>query len=263
MKITHVSERDYLSIGEVLGLLQDEFPDITISKIRFLESQGLIDPERTASGYRKFYDGDIERLRLILRAQKDNYLPLKVIKDRLLFGADDVATEPDRVPESVAVNTDTSGAVANVVANAAAASAGPAPSPVATAPLVTGGLSLTAAELAEASGLTIAELADAERFGLLHPRMVGGVSYYDEAALVIARAAASFARHGIEARHLRMYRNAAEREVGLFEQVVLPLLKQRNPRSRAQAVETLEELARLGRELREALVHEQLRPFTE
>ncbi len=77
------ADRSHLSIGEVLSLLQGEFPDVTISKIRFLESQGLLDPERTPSGYRKFYDGDIDRLRWILRQQKDHYLPLKVIKDRL------------------------------------------------------------------------------------------------------------------------------------------------------------------------------------
>src|SRR5437764_13989189 len=81
-----VNERAYLSIGEVLSLLQDEFPDVTISKIRFLESQGLIDPERTPSGYRKFYDADIERLRFILHEQKEDFLPLKVIKDRLESG---------------------------------------------------------------------------------------------------------------------------------------------------------------------------------
>ena len=88
-----VTERPYFSIGEVLGLLLEEFPDVTISKIRFLESQGLIDPERTPSGYRKFYDGDIERLRFILREQKENYLPLKVIKERL-DGIDRHPAEP-------------------------------------------------------------------------------------------------------------------------------------------------------------------------
>ena len=81
-----MSERPYLSIGEVLGLLLEEFPDVTISKIRFLESQGLIDPERTPSGYRKFYDGDVERLRVILREQRQNFLPLRVIRDRLEKG---------------------------------------------------------------------------------------------------------------------------------------------------------------------------------
>ena len=87
-----MTERSHLSIGEVLNLLQDEFPDITISKIRFLESQGLLDPERTPSGYRKFYEEDIERLRWILRQQKENFLPLKVIKDRLASGQlDDIA----------------------------------------------------------------------------------------------------------------------------------------------------------------------------
>src|SRR4051794_23550288 len=97
-----MSDRPYLSIGEVLGLLLEEFPDITISKIRFLESQGLIDPERTPSGYRKFYDVDVERLRLILREQRENYLPLKVIKDRLdngeLAGTDHTPTGTIRLP---------------------------------------------------------------------------------------------------------------------------------------------------------------------
>src|SRR3954452_23656147 len=102
-----VAERAHLSIGEVLNLLQDEFPDITISKIRFLESQGLLDPERTPSGYRKFYEEDIERLRWILRQQKENFLPLKVIKDRLASGdLEDPAPGPSAPAAAVAVASD-------------------------------------------------------------------------------------------------------------------------------------------------------------
>jgi DNA-binding transcriptional MerR regulator len=310
-----MAERSHLSIGEVLSLLQDDFPDVTISKIRFLESQGLLDPERTPSGYRKFYEADIDRLRWILRQQRENFLPLKVIRDRL----DDadrkglvVPPEPDGGPgpggaetlpglaaESTAAGpvTDPAGDArapvepepAPVTAPAVAAPAtaapspGPAPStPAAAAPSprpsrpVPAGpsrspsgagspldpgpseVSLTLAELAEATGLDEAALGQLERFGLLSGQAVGADTYYDGDALVVARTAAGFLRYGIEARHLRMYKVAAEREAGFFEQVVMPLLKQRNPTARQQATDTLGDLAALGETLRAALLRASL-----
>ncbi|MGE0880534.1 MAG: MerR family transcriptional regulator [Acidimicrobiia bacterium] len=268
-----MSDRDYLSIGEVLGLLQDEFPDVTISKIRFLESQGLIDPERTASGYRKFYDIDIERLRWILRAQKDDYLPLKVIKDRLTGSNDDSVPPEASVAAGIASSEPASAPTS--------ASTIPDPQPIESSgetrlPIwmtqraeservvsASTSMSMTAEELANAAGLSVGALTELVRYGLLAGRTVGNTIYYDEEALVAARAAAGFARHGIEPRHLKMYRNAAEREAGLFEQVVLPLIKQRNPRARAEARESIDELARLGRDLREAMLRQQLRAYTD
>jgi DNA-binding transcriptional MerR regulator len=495
-----VEERSHLAIGEVLTLLREEFPDVTISKIRFLESQGLVDPERTPSGYRKFYDADVARLRWILLQQKENFLPLKVIKDRLgaldAAGQTDFATassggtagrgaarrasvgagtpggiasvapsgrepaqaslgldstavppgEPARshtgpengtaaraVPASVRAVTETARADADltgrrlarhetgeaegVTAERAdqsvdrapddqdrasarrsleraargpssptgpagrspaeqpppgarpAARAGslprsstgwplqptgsrgpsgggrsepgaaeggspagtdrppaeearageegrterptPAPAPPRGASVGTpvsgarseeatlsgsvyakrpvGGVlaalereraegrgasrpapaeessspeseTLTLVELAAAAGLDVAAVNQLQQFGLIVPSgAVGGTTYFDGLALEVARSAAAFGRHGVEARHLRAWRNSAEREVSLFEQVIMPLVRQRNPAARAQAEATLDELAALGADLRAALVRQALR----
>jgi len=259
-------DKGYLSIGEVLSLLQDEFPDITISKIRFLESQGLIDPERTASGYRKFYESDLDRLRFILREQKEHFLPLRVIKDRLDDGEIGAPPTPapspnhptQRVPVWMAeakAKQQLGGAVP-AAAGADTAGASPLLGPAS-------GASFTFDELAEAASLQPSELADVERFGLVQGRKVGQATYYDEDCLVVARLAAGFLRHGLEARHLRMYRNSAERESSLYEQVILPLVKQRNPQARAQANATLTELAHLGDRLRTAMLRQALKAYTE
>lgn len=255
-----MAERSHLSIGEVLALLREEFPDITISKIRFLESQGLLVPERTPSGYRKFYEEDVERLRWILRQQREHFLPLKVIKGRLSgpAGSGDGDGEGDGDELAVADyeagnGTEVSGPTAGGSAAGSAAGSG------SRRPSVSGGTSLTLEELASACGLTHGQVRDLERYGLLSSRDVGGTAYFDQAALAIAQLAGRFARHGVEARHLRMYKNAAERESGVFAQVVMPLIKQRNPRSRQQAGATLEELSGLGGDLRQALLGQALR----
>ena len=242
-----MEDRAYLSIGEVLTLLKEEFPDVTISKIRFLESQGLLDPERTPSGYRKFYATDVERLRWILRQQREHFLPLKVIKGRLRGGM----TEGDEDAQKLDL--------AQASAEAAIAATDEA------APLAvrTSGASLTLTELAVASGLEEDDLRDLERFGLLVGRRVGSAVYYDEEALSVAGMAAGFMKYGVEARHLRMYKTAADREAGFLEQVVMPMLKQRNPQARRQATESLAELARLGQGLRQALLRQALAQYFE
>jgi len=301
------------SIGEVLALLQSDYPDITISKIRFLESQGLLNPERTPSGYRKFHDEDIERLRWILTQQRDHFLPLKVIKDRLAAG--DFADGPpegvlpfERSSEAseIASGTSTSEDAGNsgiptsakedsgakdgrVHASTSRTSAvtslleGPTTTPRAPrggkrhptghkkgdptprkgsedeigAPEV----ALTRKELCEQSGLGESEVADLEKFGLLSRRSMGHVEFYDEEALVVARLAGGFGRFGIEPRHLRMYKVSAEREAGLFEQLITPLLKQRRAAAREEAVEMLEELAELADDLRAVMVRASLRDY--
>ena len=275
-------ERSYLSIGEVLSLLQPEFPDLTISKIRFLESQGLLDPERTPSGYRKFYDQDIERLRWILRQQREQYLPLKVIKGRLTGGPedDDVVHHTDvavAVAEhEVEHHTTPRELEAEPRRNSGAeppvrdVEAAPAPAPAAPDiddvpnPLQAGrsGVHLTMAELSEATGLAPDDITELQRFGLLAGKAVGGTAFYDEEALIVAKLAAGFMRHGVEARHLRMYKTAAEREAGFFEQLVMPMLKQRNPRSRKQAMDTLVELGKLGHAMRAAMLRQALKSHT-
>ena len=245
-----MATRPYLSIGEVLTLLKDEFPDVTISKIRFLESQGLLDPERTPSGYRKFYETDVERLRWILRQQREHFLPLKVIKGRLAGAVpepdgDAVAPEEPARPREPAVRRPR-------------VDAGRDGDPLATG---VSGANLTFGELASASGLEVDDLHELERYGSLAGRSVGGSVYYDEDALVVANLAAGFMKFGVEARHLRMYRNAGEREASFFEQVVMPMLKQRNPEAHTQAIATLGELARLGQALRAAMLRQALHEY--
>lgn len=271
-----MAERPYLSIGEVLALLLEEFPDVTISKIRFLESQGLIDPERTPSGYRKFYDVDVERLRVILREQRENFLPLRVIRDRLETGQledtgsggiprgirnvvvidDDAVDDPDHDPapdSSPAIDT---GSGRHPSARAKVPDAPPPPPAAAAAPVDRG--RLTAAELCTRTGITQKQLLELESFGLLAKRGVGAASSFDDDDVRIVSAAARFLSRGIEARHLRGWKQSADREVSLFEQLVTPLLRQRNPEARQHADELLVELAAAGSELRSALLADAL-----
>ena len=385
-----MGERSYLAIGDVLALLREEFPDITISKIRFLESRGLLVPERTPSGYRKFYEPDVERLRWILRQQREHFLPLKVIKGRLDHGMSDPDApaphlfemgEPPPEQESEAVlvaaagsttvtRESVQGAVAALTPVAMVASSsehtpkrtsmpvmarteapqprehasqsgpagsaegsgpeeertatptrrppepgtkaasgtaspggrrakGPTPAPqspsretgaessspgqpVGEASKDTGvparhassrpttglpgaglsGASLTVAELASASGLEVAGIEELETFGLIAGRTVAGVHCYDEEAVLVAKLAAGFAPYGIEARHLRIFKHAADRQTGLFAQVVTPLLRQRNPGARARAMEELAELAELGEALMRCFSQAALRELT-
>ncbi len=236
----------------MLSLLKEEFPDVTISKIRFLESQGLLDPERTPSGYRKFYDSDVERLKWILRQQRENFLPLKVIKGRLRGTPDGQLDDPEEPAPAAAARP--------------AAPVAPLQIPIdEPAPLVVKdrGTSLTLTELAASSGLEEDDLRDLERFGLLSSRKAASAVYYDEEALQVATLAAGFMKYGVEARHLRMYKVAGEREAGFFEQVVMPMLKQRNPQSRRQATEVLSDLTRLGQGLRQAMLRQALRAYIE
>ena len=367
MRVGEMADRSHLSIGEVLSLLRDEFPDVTISKIRFLESQGLVDPERTPSGYRKFYEDDIERLRWVLRQQRDSFLPLKVIKGRLDHGeeADDVAapepnlgaahrggghggeereavfgrngrapvleagpgvredapsaagqlfdvgpqygashppssytrrartSRPAKTPTSpegdpahgeasvkppekptgaelmartgmgaapleraATAQKSTFGVAKSVrplagVAKKATTRAGATPRPVGAD--FTGD-ELTGEELAKAAAIDGDAVRDLERYGLISPKVIGGTPYYSHAALVVAQLAGAFARHGVEARHLRAYKSAAEREAGIVQQVIMPLIKQRNPEARRAAAEAADELAELGGQLRAALL---------
>ena len=376
------SGRSYLSIGDVLSLLRQEFPDVTISKIRFLESQGLVDPERSPSGYRKFYDEDVARLRWVLRKQRDQFLPLKVIRDRLAAAGSGVppddepiengeaewsqneAPAPSALRESghagvgaeaagngiaeprswaptVAAGADEAEMLpaaavppaAGVPPAAAAEHSIPAPGseepaglhavahsgaatavaerdrrepataprspasqpsverlehhPGAVAPpaavrsassvvagtgMVTGtpaaaetlapsvsGVSLTLAELCAATGLAPEVVASLEGLGLLAPMSIAGGTFYDEEALTVGKLVVHFGRYGVEPRHLRMYRNAADREVGLIEQVITPLLRQRNPEARQRAVDAAADLARLGQSMRASLVRNELR----
>jgi DNA-binding transcriptional MerR regulator len=264
-----MAKRTHSSIGDVLNQLRDEFPDITISKIRFLESQGLVDPERTPSGYRKFYAADVERLRFILRQQREHFLPLKVIKERLDevdqsggFTVEEGAAGPsDRKVDPATVDAlfeETRRAAQNAEARSASAQVNDDEHPEDLAASESG-VSLNRAELARAAGMTDEELARLEEYGMIAPSSTGERVLFDEDALSVARVCAAFMRHGIEPRHLRMYRAFAEREASLFEQVLLPYRRQRNPEAQARTTETLGELAGLGRRLRTALLRQTVR----
>ncbi|WP_310376323.1 transcriptional regulator FtsR [Catenuloplanes atrovinosus] len=225
-----------MSIGEVLSELRPEFPDTTISKLRFLEAEGLVEPERTASGYRKYSWDDVARLRFVLTAQRDQYLPLRVIRAQL--------------------------------AELEAAGSAPvalrlvgAPDPDAPAPAIeVADTRCSRTELLERTGLADSALAEIERLGLITCRSPG---WYDEDALAIAQAVAGLARHGIEPRHLRAFRASADREVGLYAQLIAPLARQRDPAARARAAETAHELAGLSQALHAALLRAGLRDVLE
>ena len=309
----------------MLGLLLAEFPDITISKIRFLESQGLIAPERTPSGYRKFYEPDVELLKVILREQRENYLPLRVIKDRIDSGAIDPSgemTKPDGLPDvHVGPPNDTSqmsaerrrtsaerhraergaarggerqrardaarphsdaddhGAdehetVPEADVPAATIAAHPASNrPLPTSPPTGGadaesaraangradhtpvspqllpGVLLEGSELCAMTSITGAELNELRSYGIVTGRDSGGTMLYGDDAVEIAKVAAEFLRLGVDARHLRGWRTAVEREASLFEQLITPRLRQRNPESRTEALNQLRQLDALGRQV--------------
>jgi len=273
----------HLSIGEVLALLLDEFPDVTISKIRFLESQGLINPERTPSGYRKFHDDDVDLLRCVLREQRENFLPLKVIKERLDTGEIDPTSEIQRprgianvsaddpptgsnepVDESMSsANHPAAGrdAIKTAAPPAAATSSKPIAPATGTVDDTTSipmqpGVRLDAGELAAMAGITDDQLEQLASYGLVVNDSNGS---YDEDALEIARVAKRFLDLGVDARHLRGWRVAADREAGLFEQIIQPLVRQRNPQASERAVGQLTELEMLGGQMRSALMRTLLR----
>ena len=229
-----VPARAYLSIGEVLTKLRGDFPDITISKIRFLESEGLIEPQRTPSGYRKFTSNDLDRLRYVLLAQRDQYLPLKVIKDNL--DALDRGLVP--TPQGTAVPRPTLG-LATVDGEIAPSTFGEQSE-----------MRLSRDELINASGLADAQLVELESFGLITLRG----RHYDGDALSVAKAVAEMASFGIEARHLRSFKTAADREIGLIEQVITPFTRQKSTEAKARAEEVQREIAALSVRLHASLV---------
>lgn len=207
MKAQPARDPSLLSIGEVLARLRVDFPDTTISKLRFLETEGLVQPRRTSSGYRKYSEEDVQRLRFILAAQRDHYLPLRVIREQL-----DETTAPAR-PTLVAVHD--------------------------TGPW-------TRSELCQRAGIAEELLADLERHGLVGPKASGR---YDADALAIAEVAARMSEYGLEPRHLRAYKVAADREVGMFTQVVAPLQRQQ-----VRADEAVRELILLSQRMHLSLL---------
>ena len=217
------SKSRLLTIGTVCGMLKDEFPDISISKIRYLEDQGLVTPRRTQGGYRLFSEEDVERLETILRLQRDEFLPLRVIRQEL---ASPAARDRKR--------------------RRTAGLAGEEPE-------------LDLAELCERAGIDARLARELEEFGLLSPRTQAGQKRYSELEADIALACGRLARFGITPRHLRGFRTAADREAGLIEQLVGPALRARNPERRRAGLDDLESLAELAQELGQLLFWRALR----
>jgi DNA-binding transcriptional MerR regulator len=217
------SKSRLLTIGTVCGMLKDEFPDISISKIRYLEDQGLLTPRRTQGGYRLFSEEDVERLETILRLQRDEFLPLRVIRQELAS-----PSARDRKRRRPAGLT------------------GEEPE-------------LDLAGLCERAGIDARLARELEEFGLLSPRTEAGQKHYSELDADIALACGRLALFGISPRHLRGFRTAADREAGLIEQLVGPALRARNPERRRAGLEDLESLAGLAEELGQLLFRRALR----
>ena len=214
------------TIGAVCARLQPEFPDISISKIRYLEDQGLLTPKRTRGGYRLFSEDDVERLETILRLQRDEFLPLRVIRQELASGAG-----AGRKRRSAGLGDRES--------------------------------ELDLGELCERAGIDQALARELEEYGLLSPRVEGGERLYREGDADIAAACGRLAQFGIDARHLRTFKNSAGRESSLLEQLVAPALRSRNPERRKAGLDDLQALAETSQELSRLLFWRELRALAE
>lgn len=245
-----------LTIGEVLNRLKDEFPDITISKIRFLDAEGLVEPDRTPAGYRQFTEADVARLQYVLTAQRDRGLRLSHIAEELRRL--DAGEDPREVVTGAAAVIDAMGGL--LADGDEEERAEHVPGPVGGLdgpPLVTDDeveVRLSGRELADRSGLGLRDVRSLQEHALLPPGDV-----FDGHALATAAAAAGLLRGGLEARHLRMYRQFADRELSMFQQLVQPILRQRNPEAQRRAAEMLDSLTRHGTELHAALLRRELR----
>ena len=219
------TERRLLTIGTVCRRLQAVFPDISISKIRYLEDQGLLAPRRTQSGYRLFSEDDVERLETILRLQRDEFLPLRVIRQELASPSGAGKERRRRRAVGLADPDD----------------------------------ELDFGELCERAAITSELARELEEYGLLQPRRVGSEKLYPAGDVDVAVACAKLSRFGISGRHLRTFRTAADREAGLLQQLVAPSLRSRNPERREAAVQQLQTLAELAQELSQLLFWRDLR----
>ena len=205
-----------LTIGTVCRRLKAEFSDISISKIRYLEDQGLVTPKRTQGGYRLFDEDDVERLETILRLQRDEFLPLRVIREELAAGAG-----RERRKRRAALGGEEEG--------------------------------LELDELCERAGIEAQRARELEEFGLLEPRIEHGQRIYSESDLDVAVACETLARYGIAPRHLRAFRTAADRETGLLDALVAPALRSRNPERRRAGIEDLQAMSDAAQELAQLL----------
>lgn len=218
-----VVESGLITIGAVCRRLQDEFSDISISKIRYLEDQGLVSPKRTQGGYRLFSEEDVDRLETILRLQRDEFLPLRVIRQELMMPSGKEwrrRRSPGLTGVDEAIGLD---------------------------------------DLCKQAGVSVEFVDELESFGLLEPHEGDGAARYSESDVAIASVCFQLQRYGLSGRHLRPFRSAADREAGLLEQVVAPALRARNPERRQRGLEDLQELSGLSLELSQLLFWRALR----
>lgn len=224
----------FLQIGDVLNMLKDDFPDVTVTKIRYLEGEGLINPERATSGYRKFTQTDVDRLRFILKMQRDQFMPLRVIRTRLEEWPQELTVQ-ETVPQQIIPVVDEFTALPET------------------------GLSLSREEFCKVSSLSQEQIGQLESYGLITGRPTStGEDRYDEVALQVAKLSAKLIDLGLEARHLRMFSSTVDRWTSMAEQMVLPLQKQKNPEARAVASQTVRELVVTGQRLMQILLREEL-----
>ena len=230
-----------LTIGAVVKALNPEFPDISISKVRYLEDQKLLAPRRTPGGYRLYSAGDVSRLRTILRLQRDEFLPLRVIRQELAGGR----TESDL--------------------DAPGAGAAPAPGRAGAAmrrasfSLGESGSLFSLADVVEDTGAAPQLVAELEEYGIIAGQARAGTRYYDETEREIVRSVTELARYGVAGRNLRVFRTSADRESQLLQQILAPALRSRNPERRKEAVQALENLAAVASHLKHLLLVRDLR----
>ena len=231
--------RKSLTIGAVCKALSQEFPDISISKIRYLEDQKLLSPRRTPGGYRLYAQSDVSRLRTILRLQRDEFLPLRVIRQELAAGRAEDET-PTAAPPADAVRP---GAALRRL----------------TFSLRDRGALYSLDDVVEETGAEPRLVKEMEDFGIVKGEVRGGTTYYDETEREIVRAVTELARYGVAGRNLRVFKTSAEREAALLQQILAPSLRSRNPERRKEAIEALENLAAVASHLKHLLLVRDLR----
>jgi DNA-binding transcriptional MerR regulator len=223
-----------LTIGAVVKQLEREFPDISISKVRYLEDQKLLSPRRTPGGYRLYTPADVDRLRTILRLQRDEFLPLRVIRQELAAG---LATEPESAPVPEARG----------------------PRRATTVALRGPGSLYRLEDVLDDTGADQALVKELEDFGVIKGERRDGEQLYDDTEREIIRAVTELKRFGVGGRNLRVFRTSADREAALLEQILAPALRSRNPERRKEAVEALENLAAIASHLKHLLLIRDLR----
>jgi DNA-binding transcriptional MerR regulator len=235
-----------MTIGAVCKALTQEFPDISISKIRYLEDQKLVEPRRTPGGYRLYAASDVARLRTILRMQRDEFLPLRVIRQELASGR---ALETDVAPTSAS-------APANAASPSGAERGGRRRAAVS---VQTSGALFSLDEVVEETRADPALVHELEEYGVIKGELRGGAKYYDETEREIVRAVTELARYGVGGRNLRAFRTSADREAALLQQILAPALRSRNVERRKEALEALENLAAVTTHLKHLLLVRDLR----